>query len=177
LTNNLIAYNRAEEEGGGLSVQAFSPVLPSEGVFANNTIADNDQGDAGAGVWVGQHATVTLINNMVVSHTVGITNAAPASATVTADHTLFYGNGANYGSDVGSTNEIVGIEPRFVDPAARDYHLLLGSPAMNAGVTLPWLSADIDGDARPYGSAFDIGADELSGYLSVHLPLVIRSYP
>ena len=177
LTNNFIAYNRAEMEGGGLSVEAYVATHPSIGVIANNTIADNGLGDAGAGVWIGQHSTITLINNIIVSHTVGITNAAPASATVVADHTLFYGNVTNYGSDVGSANEISGRDPLFVDPAEWNYHLFFGSPAMNAGATIPWLITDFDGDPRPFGSAPDIGADELTGYHTIHLPLAIKDYP
>jgi hypothetical protein len=45
-----------------------------------------------------------------------------------------------------------------------DYHILAGSPAVNAGTdltgTFPDLAADFDGDPRPYGCVVDIGADE-----------------
>jgi parallel beta-helix repeat protein len=38
--------------------------------------------------------------------------------------------------------------PLFVNAANRDYHLQTGSPAKNAGVTLPGVTADKDGAAR-----------------------------
>ena len=174
LTNNLIAHNQADYGGGGMSVEAYVASNSSRGVLVNNTIVQNALGDAGEGVWIGPHCAVTLTNNIIASHTVGITNAYPASTTVVADHTLFYGNATNYGSAVGSTYEVIGRDPLFVDPSGWNYHLLFGSPAMNAGVAVPWLTTDIDGDPRPFGSAPDIGIDELIGYRSIHLPLVIK---
>lgn len=44
-----------------------------------------------------------------------------------------------------------------------DYHITAGSPAVDAGLTLPAnaLATDYDGEPRPAGAGFDIGADEL----------------
>jgi uncharacterized repeat protein (TIGR01451 family) len=42
-----------------------------------------------------------------------------------------------------------------------DYHLKPTSPALDAGTTVAGIAKDIDGDTRPSGAAFDIGADEL----------------
>ncbi len=52
---------------------------------------------------------------------------------------------------------------RFVDPClvgAADAHLRPGSPAIDAGVTLRDVPADLDGVARPRGAGHDIGAFE-----------------
>jgi hypothetical protein len=48
----------------------------------------------------------------------------------------------------------------FVDPASDDYHLAGDGPAVNAGTTLADVSDDLDGNARPAGPAYDIGAYE-----------------
>ena len=46
-------------------------------------------------------------------------------------------------------------------PQLDEVHRLLGtSPAKDAGVSVPAVTNDIDGDGRPAGSAADIGADE-----------------
>ncbi|MBN1954168.1 MAG: right-handed parallel beta-helix repeat-containing protein [Anaerolineae bacterium] len=61
----------------------------------------------------------------------------------------------------------------FVDPAADDYHLRAGSPAVDAGTTLGDVTDDLEGTLRPIGAAYDIGALEQG--VRVWLPLVARS--
>lgn len=56
---------------------------------------------------------------------------------------------------IGNINE----DPLFVDPENGDYHLSKGSPCINAGI-FAWTFKDIDGQQRPFGPGFDMGADE-----------------
>jgi uncharacterized repeat protein (TIGR01451 family) len=42
-----------------------------------------------------------------------------------------------------------------------DYHLQPTSPAIDAGTTLASITNDFDGEGRPMGTAYDIGADEI----------------
>ncbi|HJZ57996.1 MAG TPA: choice-of-anchor Q domain-containing protein, partial [Gemmataceae bacterium] len=55
----------------------------------------------------------------------------------------------------------------FVNPAANDYRLKAGSPAINVGVAIFNGKAapgkDILGNNRPFGGAYDIGAYEYVG--------------
>jgi hypothetical protein len=51
------------------------------------------------------------------------------------------------------------VDPLFV--SATDLHVPSGSPMVDAGATIAAVSDDIDGQARPQGPAYDIGADEL----------------
>jgi Putative metal-binding motif len=58
-------------------------------------------------------------------------------------------------------------DPLFVDPDGGDFHLQDTSPCMDTGINpvpayipLGFLDFDFDGDARPYGAGWDIGADE-----------------
>jgi len=64
----------------------------------------------------------------------------------------------------------IDADPLFADTAAGDYHLLDGSPCIDAGAESIYIAiwdtviyaptADIDGNPRPFGHAWDIGACE-----------------
>lgn len=60
----------------------------------------------------------------------------------------------------GAGVKLVGTNTRTADPLLdTTYHLKSGSPAINNGMVTN-VSTDIDGDPRPVGGAYDIGADE-----------------
>ncbi|MGQ9709379.1 MAG: hypothetical protein ACUVXE_02780 [Anaerolineae bacterium] len=166
LTNNIIAQNSVSATGSGVAI-VYSGLLG--GRVAHNTIVANADGD-GVGVHVSGNGDVLLYNNIIVSQTVGIMNASPGSGVVSATHTLFEGNGVNYGPGVTSTNEVAG-------PAGllANYHLGIGSNAIGHALPLAWVTTDTDGDPRPLGLP-DIGADEYV-VARIRLPLVLRQSP
>jgi hypothetical protein len=49
-------------------------------------------------------------------------------------------------------------DPLFQDSSTHDYHLASNSPARDAVDAGP--ATDFEGDARPQGARYDIGADE-----------------
>ncbi len=51
-------------------------------------------------------------------------------------------------------------DPMLVAPASHDFHLEPGSPAIDRGVPTA-ATTDFDGNARPQGAAYDVGAYEL----------------
>ena len=57
-------------------------------------------------------------------------------------------------------NDLWNVDPRFVDRTAGDYHLLAGSPAVDSGASLPQVPNDHEGNPRPVGSGWDLGAFE-----------------
>jgi hypothetical protein len=75
----------------------------------------------------------------------------------TGSNNLFFGAGA--GPSFLSSNKT--SDPKFVSPATGNFHLLPGSPAIDAGAPMN-LATDQDGVARPQGPAYDIGAYEFS---------------
>jgi hypothetical protein len=172
LTNNIIAQNPA----GGVFVRGNAG-SPFAATLAHNTIAQNGREGVYVGWYDSGYATLTLTNNIVVSHTTGIYAHQHAGLNVvTATHTLFYGNDDDTaGPTITSADEITGSDPFFVDPDGWDYHVRPNSPAIDAGTEVLWLTSDIDGDARPWppGGEYDVGADE-ARWWRVYLPLTLR---
>jgi hypothetical protein len=67
-----------------------------------------------------------------------------------------------YRGDPGETYGADHVEgdPLFVDAAAADFHLQASSPAIDSGTPAEAPAVDFDGNTRPQGAGFDIGAFE-----------------
>ena len=168
VVNNILAHNTATERGGGLYLKNATSTL------LHNTIAQNRGGD-GAGLFL-MNAQAVLTNTILVSHTVGVSVSAGSTATLEA---TLWGSGiwANEHDWGGSGTVLTGAvniwgDPAFVDPDGGDYHIGPDSAARDAGVDAG-ITTDIDGDARPYGSAPDIGADEYVYRQRFYLPRIL----
>lgn len=161
MTNNILAQN------SNVGVGVSADISPCRGLLVNNTMVQN-----GTGVQLYYNSALTLTNNIIVSHTTGIYANPGNGNSVVADYTLFYGNTSDTaGSLINSTHAITGRDPLFLDPASGNYHLRFGSPAIAAGIPIPWLTWDIDGDRRPPCANYDIGADEAR---FLFLPIILR---
>jgi hypothetical protein len=175
LRNNVVGSNSAAI-GSGLYITG------SQATLLHTTIAAN-RGGAGLEVSGVPGGDATLANTILVSHTVGISVAAGSHAGLA--HTL-WGSGAwANGLDLTGAGTITLAmhnywgDPRFVDPLGGDYHILPGSAAVDKGPDVG-VRLDMDGDVRPDGCGFDLGADELitgAECRRVHLPLILRSTP
>jgi parallel beta-helix repeat protein len=155
LVNNVVADNQATT-GSGVYVSGSSQHL------LHTTIARNSAG-SGRGVYVTGNSSVVLDNTVLVGHTVGIYVEAGSTASLEA---TLWGAGAwandtdtNGGGAISTGTVNVWADPTFVDPGIGDYHIDQGSGAIDAGLDAG-VTVDIDGDARPYGAGYDIGADE-----------------
>ena len=151
LTNNVIAANQADSGGDGLYVGGNAS---AQGYLCHNTIADN----AEEGLRVGAF-TLYMTNTILSGHTVGITTSS-GSANVTADYTLWDGNGTDTddsaGGSITTDNDLTG-DPSFINSAAMDYHIKGDSAAAGAGV---WAGVDTDIDGESRSSPPDVGADQ-----------------
>lgn len=163
LTNNLIAQNTASDGDGGGVYVSRSVTPASRALLVNNTIADN--GDSA--LMVDQHAVLTMTNNLIAGHETGLKTGIVFSGTISADTNLFWN----------TSDPIIGTHAVLAAPLLMpDYHLGSGSPAEDAGLTIPWLAVDLEGTARPQGSKYDIGAFEGVSE-KVYLPLILRQSP
>jgi hypothetical protein len=158
LTNNLIVHNMVNYKGGGLYA-SHNDSTGCRVVLFNNTIADN----APSAIATRDYATLTMTNNIVTGHELGIDETDPASSTVVADTNLF----------LNELDPFVGANPIQDDPKyGPDYHPLVESPAINAGLPIPWLTVDLDGAPRPQEELWDLGAYEGAWMWRVMLPLI-----
>ena len=66
--------------------------------------------------------------------------------------------GAYNGVTVGPGS--ISANPKFVDDIGENFHLLATSPCINTGSVTNAPFVDMDGDSRPQGAGYDMGADE-----------------
>ncbi|MBN1994237.1 MAG: hypothetical protein JW953_16185 [Anaerolineae bacterium] len=115
---------------------------------------------------------MSITNTIVASYTTGIQQAGGA---VTSDYNLFYNAPT---SVVTGSHSLSGTNPLFLDPAGDDYHLSTASPAIDHGQDVG-VTTDLDGNSRPVGAGFDIGAYEYqsaSGSAQdIYLPLIFKN--
>jgi predicted outer membrane repeat protein len=105
------------------------------------------------------NGVVTVANTIVASYTHGLTWFGGQLAE---DYNLFHATPLTVSGSVSSGgHSLVGPDPLFKGAALGDYHIKGLSPAVNRGANAG-VRRDLDGDARPLGGGFDIGADEAS---------------
>ncbi len=114
------------------------------------------------GVQCYDYSTCEIQNNIFYDITAGATRAYGIDGTSSwvtdaGKNNLLYSQYQSY-SAVNFPNDVINQNPLFV--SSSDYHLLSGSPAKDAGITIAGFSTDKDGTTRPQGSAWDIGAYE-----------------
>jgi parallel beta-helix repeat protein len=185
LVNNVIADNHVDSatgRGSGLSVTGSSPRL------AHNTIAANTGGGGYVlsgvfiepGYYTGYlYSSVTMTNNIVISHSVGITvfQDGPGINSLSLDSTL-WGNELDQGGTglITRTHDYTG-NPAFAAPGSGDYHIASDSAARDRGIPAG-VATDLDEQPRPNPDTNipDLGADEWWAPLDRHifLPVVLR---
>lgn len=114
----------------------------------NNTVLDIADGKPGP-TWIlihdhkdGTHSSNVAVRNNL-THQVSLPESASAEGVVS------------------ESNIIVGDRSvHFVDADAFDFHLLVSSPAIDAGTSTDAPSIDIEGISRPQGAGIDVGAYE-----------------
>lgn len=150
ITNTFIYRNGADDSAvGGASLGASTSGLNR---FEMNTVVDNRvTTTANAG---GLHCAASLRapNNIVArNYAGGLTGLANSNKPGIG--------GCNLGESLVSTDI---TDYRFVmpdGPGPWDYHLQPGSSVIDSGVATD-ITVDVDGDARPFNTNVDVGADE-----------------
>lgn len=175
LENNIAYHNQTY----GIEIsRCCSESRPMDGIIVvNNTLYENGIGWGGGIIADNAQAQNVVIRNNIVGQNLTFQIAVAAdvpAGSVTVDHNLIDGY-RGYEDEVYGNDYVEG-DPRFVDAPAGDLHLRADSPAIDRGSAADAPHVDIDGDLRPAGAGYDIGADEwrASPY-QVYLPLLDKS--
>jgi hypothetical protein len=162
--NNVMVRNAAN----GLQIAGYTTINNMK--VYNNVCAFN--GTSGIIVWMALSG-VDIKNNIVYRNgTYGINSWEAHGSGVVIDQNLSFGNALGEynltrgGSDFTYTlGTLIQAEPGFVNStsAGLDVHLTAGSPAIDAGAALTTVTNDIDGNPRPQGAGWDLGAYEYAG--------------
>ena len=167
LVNVLLARNSVTNTGAAIYVYRGTVDI------AHVTIAGPAL-NPGAAIFVTGTSTsrVNITNTLIAKHATGIARAA--TSVVTEDYTLFYSNTLNLSGTVTSGGHSLSGDPKFLSINTDNLHLGAGSAAIDHGANLG-IAVDLDGLARPVGSAPDIGAYEWRPLpYAAYLPLVMR---
>jgi hypothetical protein len=165
--NNLIVNNSANDGAGIYAMAQDSASLSA--MLINNTITDNSA-DFGGGIVAYSdtdgHVNIDVWNTILWGNTASSSGddiyMIGANTTV---RTYFsdIGVAMNDGGDPGTYTEDSNIntDPIFVNPIIGNYHLNPDSPCRDAATpTQAVPEDDFEGQARPQGGDYDMGADE-----------------
>lgn len=167
ISNNLIIENSAvmfepgaiEVGGGGIALDDCGDDI----VVVNNTLVGNQtKYGYGGGIFCDFNADPTIMNNIIVGSPDGEGIwVSSVGANPIIDHNDIWDNAdGNYGGSVIPGPNDITVNPLFMDPTNNDFHLTSSSPCIDAGTSENAPNHDFEGDVRPQGSGYDIGADE-----------------
>ncbi len=156
--HNNTFYQNTGVEGAALFLQNTDKVSITNNIFLENR-ADNS------------HQAITFVssNDVLASmHANIFTNTTPLN------NKAYFGPASKFTPNQGNDN-LFGVDPLLINPANNDFRLQKGSPAHEAGITLPSVAHDYNYDIRPQGEAYDIGADERLPVLGVAIEALITT--
>ena len=131
--------------------------------IVNSTLVDNHTTTFGGAVCC-SYGSLTAVNCIMWGNTAGWggDEIFGADAAITVSYSCIAGGYPGTGN--------INMNPLFRAPASEDYHLLAGSPCINAGdnsAVPPVIKTDLDGRPRVIGGRIDMGAYEMLPWVKV----------
>ncbi|OEU53068.1 MAG: hypothetical protein BA861_12775 [Desulfobacterales bacterium S3730MH5] len=168
---NLCIDNRNNGGGSSVDLELYTHGTATL-LFTDSVVA----GASGDGIRFNPSDSSTLrLTNLTIADNGGTgLYKYPVSGTASLYNTIIYNNTTNTNSLTGldTGNNLIGVDPMFVNSAGREYRLMHGSPAINTGANSPpggLGSLDLAGNPRISNGTVDIGAYE---YLPRAMPCV-----
>jgi hypothetical protein len=158
---NNLSYNNGEN---GISISVNGEPLskhPMKGIYVvNNTFYNNGDSTWGGGILIENPEAddVVIRNNIFSQNGFSQIQVEASGNNLTIDHNLIDGY-RGYDTETYGTDYVEG-DPLFVSTSGPDFHLQQNSPAIDKGSSTDAPADDYEGNVRPYGSGYDIGAYE-----------------
>ncbi len=180
--NNLI-YNNHFAQGIAL-FQQDGAIVTSGAKIYNNTIVVPNDGRWGILLKAGANANTEIYNNIIINqHAWRGCISAESTTGLSSNYNIFTDAFSNMGDGIAinfsnwqalgfDANSLLAsdLDALFTDPLNVEFHLPdLNSLAVNNGngsLVSTWVHNDVEGNLRPDGTAFDIGAYELQNITS-----------
>jgi hypothetical protein len=157
IINSLITDNESILDGGGVYCGDTAPTIINCTISGNSTTGD------GGGIRSSANAFPTAFNTILWGNTSD--DGSPDEISVRNDSFIDItysdiqgGDPNNPGLPYPGIGNIVPCDPAFIGNG--DYHLMDSSCCIDAGTDVGAPNYDIDGDIRPQGYGYDMGADE-----------------
>ncbi|MCP4667581.1 MAG: hypothetical protein GY849_14590 [Deltaproteobacteria bacterium] len=168
LLENITVYNNLAYNNGfvGMSIADWGGAGHTHSMknlkVINNTFYNNGDASWGGGISVenADAQDVVIRNNIVSQNSLFQIHVEFPVQNLIVDHNLIHGY-RGYDNEIRGSDYVEG-DPLFHDPLTGDFHLHRNSPAMDSGSSVHAPGHDFDGDSRPQGAGYDIGADEFS---------------
>jgi len=144
--NCLFWKNYGHNSGGGLLSSASSLNIMCSTFFGNTLTA----GGLGSSLYLTPNSSATVSNTI-------------AWGGNSTEEVHFGGTGQILNSDIQGGypgTENINADPKFVSTTTGDFHLAPGSPCIDTATPSGAPSSDIDGNPRPRGGGYDMGAYE-----------------
>jgi hypothetical protein len=155
----------------GISLGDAATVEITNGVFENQGPRGSIQiANTGTGV-TGTVSFSTFHNTLLACPTAGVavrfsnniflneSTGAPTNTVTGSECSHAYDLVKPQAASLGANN-LLNMDPRFVNAAGGDFHLMMGSPAIDAADPAATVNIDYDGTTRPQGAGRDLGAFE-----------------
>lgn len=165
ITSGQVTVERAVIHGGTTAIHSGSNVL----VYATNVLIYGT-----ADLAIDLHLASGSIDSSTVAYAGAETGTGPravdCASNMTVRSTIIWAPGTTSRVPIvgcNAVNSIAGptpaagfmnVDPKFVSPSSSDWHLAPNSPARDVVDAGPM--TDFEGDVRPQGARYDIGADE-----------------
>jgi parallel beta-helix repeat protein len=154
IRNNIFRNNGSAAYGGsGISVGGSNNQVFNNIVYGNH--------DSGIRIQYAGARNIQVFNNTVYNNgDYGIYNVNGSSSVIKNNIVWSNKSGTIVSLSGDTLSNNLFTNPSFVNLSGNDFHLTAGSPAIDAGTPITTLTTGFDGEVRPQGLGYDIGAYE-----------------